>query len=338
MDGSRKRNIEFNCAYGKLLPTSQFICDAFSRVSEIAQQKFEFSFPDTIGQGGFRQISTRKNIIISEYKMGFHCNMDVIGINKSSYIDLCFCLEDGVEWEIQSGHKKLQINKGETFISNNRHGIERTCYHKDRKFNFIGIKIPVTQFRKIIEDYADGSNYLVLENKIGCFLKFSITPSVRIVLQQLLNCPYQNTLQEMYTQGKLLELLSVYFSEAILQKDMEKDRTIGLSRSDRDSILNAKEILDRSLSNPPSCASLSRMVFLSESKLTRGFKELFGMPVYTYVIDKRLETALFLFESGETQVSSVASMVGYGNMSHFSAAFRKKYGINPSEYIKKYNK
>jgi AraC-like DNA-binding protein len=76
------------------------------------------------------------------------------------------------------------------------------------------------------------------------------------------------------------------------------------------------------------------MVYLSESKLTKGFKALFGRPVHTYVIDKRLETALLLLEKGGWNVSDVAGVVGYGNISHFAAAFKKKYGVNPGEFVK----
>lgn len=46
------------------------------------------------------------------------------------------------------------------------------------------------------------------------------------------------------------------------------------------------------------------------------------MPVYTYLLDKRLELAKFL-EEKQLRVSDVANLVGYGNMSHFAAAFRK---------------
>lgn len=319
---------------GESLSASKHICEAFSRVTQIAPQKYTFAIPESIGCGAFRQISTRKNIIISEFRMCYKCNMDVMGTTNPANIDICFCLDEGISWECKEERKQLQINKGETFISNNRHGLERTCYHKDCQFNFIGIKIPIARFKEILREYTDASDEIAIEKSVGRFAKHIIPPSVRVILQQLLSCPYQNAMLEMYTEGKLLELLSVYFSELILQTDQKAEGSLELSRTDQESLRKAKEFLDKSIANPLSCARLARMVYLSESKLARGFKALFGMTVHSYVIDKRLETALFLFENGETQISSVAGMVGYGNMSHFSAAFKKKYGINPSEYVK----
>lgn len=325
-----------------LLPANHLICDAFSKISQIASQKYIFSIPEEIGHGCFRQISTRQNIIISEFQMCYKYNMDVMGINDNSNVDICFCLEEGIAWKSQAGHRQFKINKGESFISSNRYGIEQTCYYKDCNFNFIGIKIPINRFRKIIMGYKNLTDEIAIEESVGRFSKYVIPPSIRIILHQLLNCPYESAILDMYIEGKLLELLSVYFSEVILQMNQKSDRTFELSRTDRESLMEAKEILHKSISNPPSCASLAQMVYLSESKLAKGFKALFGMPVHTYVIDKRLETALILFEKGETRVSNVANMVGYGNISHFAAAFKKKYGINPGEYvknlIKQYNK
>ncbi|MCY9513158.1 helix-turn-helix domain-containing protein [Paenibacillus apiarius] len=42
-----------------------------------------------------------------------------------------------------------------------------------------------------------------------------------------------------------------------------------------------------------------------------------------------------LLLSGEMNVTHTAGQVGYANLSHFSEAFRKKFGINPSELLRK---
>ena len=45
-----------------------------------------------------------------------------------------------------------------------------------------------------------------------------------------------------------------------------------------------------------------------------------------------MERSRLLLESGAMNVTEVAKRVGYSNMSHFAAAFRKKFGINPSVF------
>lgn len=75
------------------------------------------------------------------------------------------------------------------------------------------------------------------------------------------------------------------------------------------------------------------MVCINEYKLKTGFKELFGIPVHSYVIDKRMELARFLIKEKKVSVTEAVVHVGYSDASHFAEKFRRKYGVNPSEYI-----
>lgn len=153
----------------------------------------------------------------------------------------------------------------------------------------------------------------------------------------MLKCPYEESLRYLYMEGKLMELVAVYLNEVMYQsKGISK--SISLSKDDIKSIYKAKDILDRSITQKITLSYLSKEVCLNEFKLKKGFKELFGMPVYTYLLDKRLELAKLFLEEKKFRVSDVANLVGYGNMSHFAAAFRKKYGVNPSEYVKDISK
>ena len=46
----------------------------------------------------------------------------------------------------------------------------------------------------------------------------------------------------------------------------------------------------------------------------------------------RLEYAASLLKERKYNISEVASLSGYSNLSHFSDAFRKKYGVLPKKY------
>jgi AraC-like DNA-binding protein len=116
-----------------------------------------------------------------------------------------------------------------------------------------------------------------------------------------------------------------------------KSGVISLSKSDRESLLRAKEIVDNHISAPITLAKLSRMVYLNEYKLKTGFKALFGKPVYAYLLDKRMEYARLLLEKRALHVYEVAEMIGYSDSSSFSKAFFKRYGYRPVECIQQKN-
>nr|WP_275446065.1 helix-turn-helix transcriptional regulator [Paenibacillus sp. ACRSA] len=68
---------------------------------------------------------------------------------------------------------------------------------------------------------------------------------------------------------------------------------------------------------------------MNENKLKRAFKQQYGKSIHAYVIEKRMEKARELLESGEVSVSEAAHQVGYVNTSYFISRFRQMYGINP---------
>src|SRR5690606_10348472 len=66
-------------------------------------------------------------------------------------------------------------------------------------------------------------------------------------------------------------------------------------------------------------------------KLKKGFKEIFRCTIHTYTIKYRMEKAKQLMEGQQMQIREVATQLGYKNPSHFSAAFRKHFGILPTD-------
>ena len=64
----------------------------------------------------------------------------------------------------------------------------------------------------------------------------------------------------------------------------------------------------------------------------RLFISYFGVSPKEYVIQKRMELAKELIESGNFSISEVALRCGYTEASHFSHEFTKRVGIPPNKY------
>jgi len=63
-----------------------------------------------------------------------------------------------------------------------------------------------------------------------------------------------------------------------------------------------------------------------------------GQSVNGFVRWIRLRKAAELFITTNHNVNEVAVQVGFGDGRYFREQFNKLYGINPSEYIRKYRK
>jgi AraC-like DNA-binding protein len=157
---------------------------------------------------------------------------------------------------------------------------------------------------------------------------FETTPECRIAIEQITRCHYNGAIRRLYIESKAHELLA-HCMDALQNKP--KNNALSLSKSDVENLRRAKEIVDNHIANPITLAKLSRMAYLNEYKLKNGFKALFGKPVYTYLLDKRMEQARLLLEKRRFHVYEVAEMAGYADSSSFSKAFFKRYGYRPAD-------
>jgi len=63
----------------------------------------------------------------------------------------------------------------------------------------------------------------------------------------------------------------------------------------------------------------------------RDFKKISNLTPQKWLIKKRLETAYIKLKEEGQKVQDVYAEVGFKNASHFSTAFKKQYGISPTE-------
>ncbi|MFV0413744.1 MAG: helix-turn-helix domain-containing protein [Oscillospiraceae bacterium] len=134
-------------------------------------------------------------------------------------------------------------------------------------------------------------------------------------------------------ESHILELLSINI-EKLLGEGCSENRLAGLSKADIKCLAYAREVLLARLASPPTLLELSRMIRMNDCKLKRSFKTYYGKTVYEFVREQRMEQAFYLLQNEEYNVSQSAFAVGYTNISHFSEAFRKKFGILPSALMR----
>ena len=75
---------------------------------------------------------------------------------------------------------------------------------------------------------------------------------------------------------------------------------------------------------------------LSERSFNRRFKQATGMGPMEYVHRLRLEEAKHMLETTSEPVEAVAEAVGYEDASFFGRLFRRKVGLTPAQYRKRF--
>ena len=158
------------------------------------------------------------------------------------------------------------------------------------------------------------------------------TSAMQTVLNQILNCPYHGMIRQIYLESKALDIVALRLEQiACMSQPMIQAK--GLQAEDIEKIYQARDILIRQLKSPPSLIALARQVGLNDCNLKRGFRQVFGMTAFECLYHYRMEHAQQLLEAGEIAVKQVATAVGYTSRSSFYTAFRKQFGVGPSEYL-----
>ena len=160
-----------------------------------------------------------------------------------------------------------------------------------------------------------------------------LNPEMKMIVNQIINCPHQGAIRNIYLESKALELIACRLS----QFKNPPCRHCGCQRlkpNDLEKIHEAKERLLASINDPPSLASLARQVGTNTTKLTEGFRSVFGTTAFEILRKERITRARQALEEGRMNVTETAHHLGYSDSSHFIREFTRHYGTTPGTYLK----
>ena len=152
----------------------------------------------------------------------------------------------------------------------------------------------------------------------------AIAPAQMVIIQQIVNCPYGGVLKKMFFEARFLDLF-------IEQQAQLARLLVRPASRDRDILHAVRDFLDAHYAEPPGLLQLARQFGTNDFKLKKGFKDLFGTTVFGYVAERRLTVAHQLLSLTSQPVQEVADAVGFTNPAHFATAFRRKFGLRPTQ-------
>ena len=148
---------------------------------------------------------------------------------------------------------------------------------------------------------------------------------------------YVNNLPELWKFGGQSEhyrCYSVFYELLAYLENLEKQSYIDKKKSGILSPAIAymkKHIYDSDLK----IETLINLCGISGVYFNKIFRTGYGMSPKKYISTKRLSHAKTIKDSGDFEtISEVAASVGFSDPLYFSRAFKKKYGVSPSEYAK----
>lgn len=152
-------------------------------------------------------------------------------------------------------------------------------------------------------------------------------------IQKITEVKDDNPLRITIIQNRIMLMIERFFIH-MYEKMQNPAFRVALSQEDINRVMQIESILTKDVSQPPpSIQELAKMVAISESKLKKDFKKMYGSPIYEYYQKARMQAAHDKLLTGKYAVKEVAMELGYANLSNFTIAFKKEFGVLPSQLL-----
>jgi AraC-like DNA-binding protein/mannose-6-phosphate isomerase-like protein (cupin superfamily) len=110
-------------------------------------------------------------------------------------------------------------------------------------------------------------------------------------------------------------------------------RTSGIPRTDRvETVQRIMQYLREHCCADTKVTDVARLFFISPKYLCRLFKHHTGQTIIDYIQEARIEMAIGMLASSTYSIRTIATDVGYNDVTFFYRLFRQRTGLTPGEY------
>lgn len=242
---------------------------------------------------------------------------------------------DGVNHSVRSGHYFL-INEHQGFQCNvdSPTEVEGLCIYLDPDLVYqIHRSMTTADADLLASDPGEKApqmhvfekQYALSENELGAFLN-SMIPLLR----------------DHSRHGEVdFDGFFMLLSEHLVRSQSDVRTAINRLPNERNStreeiyrrVSIARNFIDAHFAETLDLDQLASEAFMSKYHFLRCFKQVYGCSPYQYVIYRRLETAREKLSKSRMTLTEIAYQTGFSDRRAFSKAFRKHFGLSPTEYI-----
>lgn len=281
------------------------------------------------------QFSTRQTMLSTDFELYYYndSRLEKVETHTHDYYEIYLFLEGEVTMEIKD--EKLNLKSGDVIV------IPPKTVHCAK------IKANSIPYRRFVFWLSKGyiEQLSMTDTAYDYLTKRCKTDKKNVFHTDLFTC---STLQSRFFR-LIEETKSHHFGKEEKIKLMIRELILELSRlayeADHPQNPHEKQSLYSELiayieNNPDedlSLQQLSRHFYVSKYHIAHLFKDGMGLSIHQYITKKRLESCRNALLP-DTLITSVYPMYGFKDYSSFYRAFKKEYGLSPSEYQKKHTK
>lgn len=221
------------------------------------------------------------------------------------------------------GDKIFQIESGNFVVvpaGVNHKTDSENCLHNERILLSFEDNILGKNTKEIFDNLAEKSVIYIPDTK---------REIVETILKKIEN---EHNTKDVLSQT----LINLHIEELIVQMSrLRLDYKPNLPQTDR-MMHTISKYISANFGADLSLASLSRKFAMSESHLSRSFKNVTNIGINEYITYVRLMNAEKLLKETDLPITEVAGRCGFNDSNYFSTVFKKAKGITPLKFSHKY--
>lgn len=300
---------------------------------------FELQLPASFGTGTIKGIDFEDGLGLIEYDCTFFKEVIInFSVNDIHPLKFLFCLEGEFEHKFENEsqwHSIIQYKNAIVgSLKNNGHVLK---FKKNVPTVLHSLELSRAAFKGKMDCELNSLSIpminLLTDDKANNVFYYDGFYSLKLanLFREIHTFQHNYYIQKLFLEGTAFRILTLQIMQ--FEDDLNSKGTI-LRRVELKQLDKAIKIINERISDLPGINDIGLEVGLNSKKLQRGFQELVGTSVNSYIQLRRLEMAQTLLNNTDKTLAEISDIVGYKSKSYFSKVFKVAYGINPSAFRK----
>ena len=288
--------------------------------------------PPELGSGYMKAIPIEPGLLITIMEMEMRTNMNIRRIpstESTHYPIFYYHSRDAVEQIVE--------NRSSLLAQSTPHGIFFPSPHIETiikipgrlKVECLVIGMAAEWLLEKLDIELDSNLFQNIQKQNPFFIYESIDLNIKNAIETLIE-NFSKITGQMFVMAKSYELIGLFLEKIRSRSNAARIRSF--DSRDVSLVFKVKEAIDENLALFPSISYLAKNIGMSESNMQLKFKLVFGKTMYQYHLEQKLEEAARLIRSRKLSVTETGIFLGYSNLSRFTDAFKRHFGMTPSKY------
>ncbi|BDD06510.1 helix-turn-helix transcriptional regulator [Aureibacter tunicatorum] len=285
-----------------------------------------YKFDNDLGRGNFCAYTYLNGVVIVMADYNVKLPVEIINIPKNE--ERIVAIRIGFHGNMLGHSSDMGNAEGISIYDANRP--YNLTFPGNKTIRWMSIRVPL----RLIDDWKtsdiQGDKFFRrLKEEKDWFFYHRLSPEIESLVRSAFMSMEDIRLNKSIFYSRAYEIIARLI--LLIEDDSSQPVSKTIHPDDFSLMHKIKEQLLSDFSVLPNIGAISEQYNITDSKLQRSFKAVFGMPIIKFYNQHRLEEANRLFKYTTKSILEISEELGFHSASHLSRTFKQQFGYSPNE-------